>query len=323
MNNVKLAILILFVLKTNFFVFAQDVQFSQLFADRLYLNPAYAGAQYCPRISLSYRNQWVGIQFPFQTYSVSYAQYSETLKGGIAVRLMSDNQADVFQQFNADVIYAHHVKFNTAGILSFAFEVSLFQRSVNTDELVFADMIDPRYGVIYSNTENIDIQPLLTPDFSVGVLYNYKYYFAGINISHIPQNIVQNHNVYLPVKVLAHAGAAIPFRGNDPRNPVFVIEPNIIYINQQAFNMLYYGMYFDVSNVSMGAFFRQDLKMHFDALVLSLHMDIKHLKIGYSYDVTLSRLFKHSWGTHELSLVYLFNCRKKIKDYQTISCPEF
>jgi len=313
----------LFVLVLSRSIMAQDVQFSQLFADRLYLNPAYAGAQYCPRIALSYRNQWPGIQFPYQTYSFSYDQYAERLHGGLGIRMMKDDQGGVFHQFSADIIYAHHVKFKEANSISFAFQVSLYQRSVKTDDLIFADMIDPRYGVIYSNTEVINIQPLLTPDFSAGVLYRYKNYFAGINVSHLPQSIVQDHNVYLPMKILAHAGAAIPVFGSDPKNPLSVFEPNIIYIRQQTFNMLYYGMYFDVSQFVLGAFFRQDLKMDFDALILSFHVDVKQLKIGYSYDVTLSRFFKQGWGTHELSLVYLFDCRKKIKDYGTISCPEF
>ena len=302
---------------------AQDVQFSQLFADRLYLNPAYAGTSYCPRINLSYRNQWPGVQFPYQTYSLAFEQYSERLHGGWGVRLMKDDQGGVFKQFSADFIYTHQVKFGINSSLFLAFEASVYQRSINTDELVFADMIDPRYGIIYGNTENINIQPLLTPDFSASALYKYKNYFAGVNVSHIPQNLVQDHNIYLPMKVIVHAGAAIPVFKSDPKNPVYVFEPNIVYINQQNFNMLYYGMYFDVSKFAFGAFIRQDLKMHFDAMVLSFHIDVKQMKIGYSYDATLSRFIKKSWGSHELSIVYLFNCRKKIKDYGTISCPDF
>ena len=311
------------LLTVYFSVWAQDVHFSQLFADRLYLNPAYAGTSYCPRINLSYRNQWPGAQFPYQTYSLTFDQYAERLQGGWGMRLMKDDQGGVFKQFSADFIYDHQVKFGINSSLSLAFEVSVYQRSIDANKLIFADMIDPRYGVIYGNTENINIQPLLTPDFSASALYKYKNYFAGINVSHIPQNLVQDHNVYLPMKIVAHAGAAIPVFKNDPKNPVYVFEPNIVYINQQNFNMLYYGIYFDVSKIAFGTFIRQDLKMHFDALVLSFHIDVKQMKIAYGYDATLSRFIKKSWGSHELSIVYLFNCRKKIKDYGTISCPDF
>lgn len=38
---------------------AQDAHFTQFYANSLYLNPAFAGAERCPKISLNYRNQWL------------------------------------------------------------------------------------------------------------------------------------------------------------------------------------------------------------------------------------------------------------------------
>ncbi len=40
---------------------AQDPEFSQFYANPLYLNPALAGANICPRAILNYRNQWPGL----------------------------------------------------------------------------------------------------------------------------------------------------------------------------------------------------------------------------------------------------------------------
>ena len=54
---------------------AQDPTFSQFFANPLYLNPAMAGTNICPRISLNHRNQWPGIGKTYVTYSASYDQY--------------------------------------------------------------------------------------------------------------------------------------------------------------------------------------------------------------------------------------------------------
>lgn len=321
--NVTWLIILLIVISKNVLL-AQDVQFSQLFADRLYLNPAYAGSDYCPRLMTAYRNQWPGIQFPYVTYSVSYDQYSEVLHGGYGIRLMKDDQGGgIFKMLNADFIYAHKVQINPKTSLKLALEASIYQRSVNAAELVFADMIDPRFGVMLPNSENINTQPIFTPDFSAGFILNHKKYFLGINVSHIPQSIVPEHNLILPMKITAHIGAAFPIIKNDSKRPSYILEPNVVYIQQQNFNMLYYGMYFDISNIAMGVFYRQDIKLHFDAIILSFHINIKQFKIGYSYDITLSRFFKHSLGTQEISLIYLFNCRKKIKDYSTISCPVF
>jgi len=90
---VSLLIVLFSVINKNVLL-AQDVQFSQIFADRLYLNPAYAGADYCPRLVVSYRNQWPGVQSPYVTYSASFDQYSEALHGGYGIRLMKDDQGE-------------------------------------------------------------------------------------------------------------------------------------------------------------------------------------------------------------------------------------
>ena len=60
--------------------FGQDVQFSQLFVDRTWLNPAYAGIDYCPRVSLLHRNQWPGIQFPYTTYNFTVEKYVKVFR---------------------------------------------------------------------------------------------------------------------------------------------------------------------------------------------------------------------------------------------------
>jgi type IX secretion system PorP/SprF family membrane protein len=303
---------------------AQDVQFSQLFADRLYLNPAYAGADYCPKLALSYRNQWPGVQFPYVTYSASLDKYVPLLHGGLGVRLMNDQQGNgTFNQINADFIYSYHVQLGKRMTAKFALQASVYQKSMNTRDLVFPSMIDPVQGTVYPNSESIADQSFITPDFSAGALLNYKKYFLGFSTSHIPHTISEDHNEYFPMKFTAHAGALIPIDKNDSKKASFVLEPNVVFINQQNMNMLYYGMYFDISKVSVGAFLRNSLELNFDALILSFHLNVNNLVISYSYDVTLSRFIGQSLGSHELSLTYLFACDKKIRNYNTISCPSF
>ena len=54
---------------------AQDPEFTQFYANPLYLNPAFAGTARCPRVNLNYRNQWPGISGTYVTYSASYDQH--------------------------------------------------------------------------------------------------------------------------------------------------------------------------------------------------------------------------------------------------------
>ncbi len=316
-----LAKVFIFLQFTNYIV-AQDIQFSQLFADRLYLNPAYAGSDYCAKVSLSYRNQWSGIRYPYSTYSASFDKYSPILNGGVGIRFMNDKQGGgVFTQTSADLIYSFHTKLTRKLSLKFAMQASIVQKNMNAKNLVFSNMIHPQSGVIYQNTESFDNIQFASPDFGFGILLSSEKYFMGFSATHIPHSLVDEHDEYLPMKYLAHLGGFIPFDKYDRKKSSFAIEPNIVYINQQNINMLYYGLFFDVKNVAFGLFSRQNIDLHFDALILSLHLNTEKFVLSYSYDITLSRFLSQSLGSHEVSIGYKFSCDKKIRRYSTISCP--
>ena len=65
-----LAILILLTTLTT--VGAQDIHFSQVDANPLLLNPAYAGFyDGAGRFGIIYRNQWASVSIPFQTFAIT------------------------------------------------------------------------------------------------------------------------------------------------------------------------------------------------------------------------------------------------------------
>src|ERR1700749_2252329 len=72
---------------------AQDPQFTQFYANPLYLNPAFAGSVRCPRICMNYRNQWPNLSGTYVTNSVSYDQHIDAINGGIGFIVTQDNQA--------------------------------------------------------------------------------------------------------------------------------------------------------------------------------------------------------------------------------------
>ncbi|MDX1653203.1 MAG: type IX secretion system membrane protein PorP/SprF, partial [Brumimicrobium sp.] len=71
---------------------AQDPQFSQFYANPIYLNPAFAGSHGCPRFALNYRNQWPALSGTFVTFSASYDQYFTNISGGFGVIATHDQQ---------------------------------------------------------------------------------------------------------------------------------------------------------------------------------------------------------------------------------------
>ncbi len=82
-----LGILVLFVSINGF---SQEPEFTQFYANPIYLNPALAGSNGCPRFNMNHRNQWANISGAFVTNSVSYDQFVNVLQGGVAVSVTND-----------------------------------------------------------------------------------------------------------------------------------------------------------------------------------------------------------------------------------------
>src|SRR5256885_13790187 len=90
MKNILLGVFILLTVSC----FAQDPEFTQFYANPLYLNPAFAGSARCPRIELNYRNQWPSLTGTFVTYSASYDQHVDAISGGLGLLAVSDRAGE-------------------------------------------------------------------------------------------------------------------------------------------------------------------------------------------------------------------------------------
>ena len=69
---------------------AQDVIYSQFYANPLYLNPALAGAKLDQRITLNYRNQWPSISNGYVTYSAAWDQQFDKISGALGFMANAD-----------------------------------------------------------------------------------------------------------------------------------------------------------------------------------------------------------------------------------------
>jgi hypothetical protein len=84
MRNVK--ILVIFgVLFCAGKLHAQDPTFTQFYANPIYLNPAFAGSNGCPRYNVNFRNEWPSLTNNYITSSASYDQYFKNISGGFGV----------------------------------------------------------------------------------------------------------------------------------------------------------------------------------------------------------------------------------------------
>jgi len=312
---------------------AQDAQFSQFYANPLYLNPALAGAEICPRAVLNYRNQWPGLAKSFVNYNASYDQYFNKLHGGVGLLVNMDNAGEgILKTTQAGLIYAFSLQAAENLYINMALQATFFQKSLNWDLLQFGDQIDPQQGFVLPTGETPpNSNSVVFPDFSSGIVFGWKgILHGGLAVHHLTQpnmafyDQVENK---LPMKITGHIGANISLEGGgsgfaEDVEPKFYIAPNLLYQQQGNFHQLNAGVYVIRMPIVIGTWFRHNFE-NADAIIVLVGINYKNLKIGYSYDITLSKLKSNTGGSHEVSLAWQFNCIEKRRKLRAINAPGF
>ena len=301
---------------------AQDPQFTQFYANPLYLNPAFAGTARCPRVALNYRNQWPALSGTFVTTSASYDQDVRGLMGGLGLLVTSDQAGKgTLNTTTVSGIYSYTQAISRKFSIKAGFQATYFQKSLDWNKLTFGDMIDPRRGFIYSTNDVPRGGTVGNADFSVGFLGYSDIFFVGFAANHLtePNESLIVGDSKLPLKITAHAGAAIPLgmRGKYGE-PKTKLSPSILYQQQAAFRQLNIGLYVDHGPIMAGVWYRSR-----DAFIALIGFHTDKFKFGYSYDVTTSKLTTATAGSHEVSLTMQFDCKKKRRRVRTVPCPTF
>ncbi len=309
--------------------YSQDPEFSQFYANPLYLNPALAGATICPRAIGNFRDQWPAVGGAFVTYNVSYDQYVDALHGGLGLLVTADRTGGgKLNTTEISLIYAY--KFNITANLTAAgaLQAGYYQRHLSWDNLVFEDMIDPRLGVVQPTKEAAPDNPTIgAPDFAAGVMLGYnEQYYGGVSVSHLSQpkfGFYTANSTKLDMKFTVHAGGVINLKeGGYGDDREFSISPNILYQQQFKFHQLNIGTYLTIEPLIIGVWFRHNFE-NADALIPLLGVHYQNFRFGFSYDLTLSKLKGAADGAYEASASWQFPCIEKRRHIRAIKCPRF
>ena len=302
----------------------QDPQFSQFYANPLYTNPAFAGSEICPRIVTNYRNQWSALPGGFTTYSVSADQYVKFLKGGLGLQVYQDNAGNgTIKTFNAALSYAYTIRLNNQVGLKFGAEAAYWQKSLEWDQLTFGDMIDERYGFVYTTNEPFGDSKVNAPDFSAGLLLYSKDWYIGGAVHHLAEPVESFfglNDAVLYRRYTAQAGATFALDKKHPE--AGSISPNFLFMSQGPSTQFNLGMYGRMSVFTVGFWYRFN-QFNGDALIVLVGLQNENFKFGYSYDITVSKLTNATGGSHELSLGIQLKCKVKRPRYSPPPCPQW
>lgn len=258
---------------------AQDPMFSQFYANPLFLNPAMAGTNICPRLAFNFRDQWPSMPGTFLTYAASYDEHFDKIYGGIGVQFWGDRAGEggILNTYNASVMYSFKVKVSKKFNMRFALQAAFQNKSLDWTKLTFGDMIDPRYGFVYTTNENIGnyINQINTLDFSFGFLGYTPHVYFGFAAKHIatlslsssktPYSFLTGNadgKFYDMLKFTAHVGANFDLKRKSKKETSFgdiSISPNFIFEHQLGFNYFNEGLYMKFYPFTLGVWFRHGL----------------------------------------------------------------
>lgn len=306
---------LLMIMGLSVSAYGQDPEFSQFYAAPLHLNPATAGMAYGPRITLNYRNEWPSIDNGYQTYAIGYDQHIDALSGGIGVQLMADRVAGgLLNSYSAQVMYAYQLKLSRNFGVKAGVSGGVLHRNIDWASLTFNDQINPVYG--FSDAfGNPNITNELAPDdfnrtvfdMAVGAIVFSKNFYGGVAVKHLtsPNDGFRDEDgAGLPLRFTVHAGGEFDLF-HRKRNKELLLSPNVLFTQQSNFTQLNLGTHITFDWLYGGVWYRHTFN-NTDAVIGLIGVKIaQYVKVGYSYDVTLSNLRPASGGTHELSLVYM------------------
>ncbi len=273
----------------------QHPLFSHYMFNGLYINPAYAGSKEFVSTTLIARKQWTGFEGAPSTQIASLHAPLNDRKVGLGVVISNDkigitNQTDLYGS------YAYHLPVGD-GKLSLGLSAGFSYYKSKFSELTVWDTDDPVYET--NSLSNI------LPNFGMGMYYYTRKFYAGLSV---PQILSYDPEQALHIevdkvhKVSRHyylsSGVILATRGELKFRPSFMVKyaSNAPIQFDVNLNML-------ISDIIwVGASYRSS-----DAVVLLLEYQVnKKLRIGYSYDLTLTEMRTYSSGSHEIIIGYDF-----------------
>ncbi len=309
----------------------QDIQFSQFFASSMYLNPAFTGNTIQHRWSAIYRNQWPSIPGAFNSYSFSYDNHLSEYRSGIGLIFTQDKAGSGGLKFT-DIggLYSYYLQINRFLTLRFGTKVSYTFRNYDQSELLFADQVITGSPV---TREKLD-QGISYPDFNVGtIIYSEKLWF-GFAIDHLnrPNQSLVFKEANLAIKWSVHGGYKFKIDGGDLKGDgAWFLSPSVNYKAQEKWDQLDIGASLNRNNITFGLAYRgipifKKYKPGYsnnDALILLIGMQANNIKIGYSYDITISKLYGNTAGAHEISISFEHHRQKKSRRRFFVPCAKF
>jgi type IX secretion system PorP/SprF family membrane protein len=296
------------------FAYSQQVPIlSQYLFNGFLINPAYAGLDGLQTVSLTSREQWVGIPGSPKTQLVSYQ--TRLLKNsfvkksasarrkamnkytsgrvGVGAVIFNDRRG-VINRTGAQFTYAYHMKAGVASTLSMAVTGSFHQFYLDRGPL-------QKIGkdALLDNTS----LNLFIPDMGFGMVYSSKKYYAGLSVDQLLQSYLKlGSNIDKEYELKRQYYLTGGYKYDIDRESA--VEPSMLFKMTSDYKMQtdFTCRYIFFKDYWAGLTFRTGW-----AFVVMGGLSYQRYHFGYSFDYGFNQLYKNgNWGSHEFMFSYKF-----------------
>lgn len=286
----------------------QDPQFTQFMHNKLIYNPGYAGTSDAICGTAVYRQQWVNFPGAPKTGLFSFDMPLGNLPIGIGLNVMND-QIGVSKTTFARLAVSYLKRNLGPGNLGVGIDGGILQQQFNGNWITpdgnsVQDYSIPGYQAAGGVSTNPNLNKL-TYDLGFGAYYTIpNRMYVGISSTHLTaQDISAGGNV--KYALARHYYLIAGYRFGLDQQGVHAIEPNIKVKSDASSTQLDLNLtYWWQSKLWVGVTYR--MQDAISPMIGYKFLPKGNLKVGYSYDVTTSKIKGYSSGTHEIMLSYCF-----------------
>jgi type IX secretion system PorP/SprF family membrane protein len=312
---------------TVFCVDAQDAAFAQFYANKLYLNPAFAGSQEGLTLSTAYRRQWNYVPGGFNTYAVSADIQEPFINSAFGFIASKDIEGEgLLTTTNMGFVYGYILKINKTANIHIGVKTSFAQKTVDWNRFTFTDQLDPVLGVVRPTTAAPIIQNKRYADFDAGVVARFQskifgrdaHNNIGLAVHHLAEPDASMQEIESPLqrRYTFHAGTMVEVVSfNYSQKRILYLSPNLKFDYQGNIKVLTYGLYAVSQPMYIGVFYQNKNGLidfnNTNALIFTagfegeLNKDTR-FAFGYSYDLSTTGLGVRTYGSHEITFMMNF-----------------
>jgi len=302
---------------------AQGPDFSQNHTNYVYMNPAFAGMQVCPRAYMAYRAKYSDLNGGYTSTYTSYDMSVSAINSDVGVALLHDVQGNNIYNTTFYGMYGKSFEIKKRLYLKMAAEVGAGKVEISDGALIFSDMIDTYQGVVRETSENLDYFSDFYFDSEFGALLYSDVFYLGIDAKHLNHFGRANSEsgfVFAPEFSL-HAGGKVSSNKSFIQRNIINVYPKLNVTISKVSSYMHLGAIVQKNQLQLGLGYRQNIPIRGESFVLFVGFVEKKFKFAYTCDVIIKTDLVGSFSTHEVSLAYQFDCLKKQGKYKAVIAP--